>query len=100
MMAKNLVMYNESCFTMDTFVRHEVKILFISFQGLILRSIWQPQAFPALVFLFMNILIDNLLMQFFCIQNRKMYLSTKILYQYIFVFGTTAWDNFSSEITL
>ena len=35
--------------------------------------------------LFMIILIDNLLMQFFHILNRTMYLSKKILYQY-FVF--------------
>ena len=32
-------------------------------------------------FSFMNILIDNLLMQFFYIQNRKMCLSKKILFQ-------------------
>ena len=44
----------------------------------------------------MNILIDNLLMQCFYIQNRKMCLSKKILYQYIVVF-CRAWDNFSSE---
>ena len=44
----------------------------------------------------MNFLIDNLLKQFFFIQNGKMCLSKKILYQY-FVAFCLAWDNFSSE---
>ena len=44
----------------------------------------------------MNVLIDNLLKQFFYIQNRKMCLSKKILYQYFVVF-CPADDRFSSE---
>ena len=46
----------------------------------------------------MNILIlnDNLLKQFFYIQNRKICLSKKILYQY-FVAFCHAWGSFSSE---
>ena len=48
---------------------------------------------PALAFLFMNILINNLFMQFFYIQNRNMCLSKKILYHYFVDFfallGTT-----------
>ena len=44
----------------------------------------------------MNILIDILLKQFFCIQNRKMCLSKKVFYQY-FVAFYPAWDSFSSE---
>ena len=40
-------------------------------------------AFPTLLFPFMNILIDNLFMQFFYIENRKTCLSKKILYQYL-----------------
>ena len=48
----------------------------------------------------MNILIENLLTQtFFILQNRKMYLDKKILYQY-FVFFCPVWDNFSSETIL
>ena len=35
-------------------------------------------------------------MQFFYIQNLKMHLSIKILYQYFIVF-CPAWDSFSSE---
>ena len=44
----------------------------------------------------MNVLIDNLMKQFFYIQNRKMCLSKKILYQY-FVAFCPAWNSFSSE---
>ena len=44
----------------------------------------------------MNILIEYLLMQFFNIQNRKKYLSKKILFQYYVVFCPSL-DNFSSE---
>ena len=44
----------------------------------------------------MNFLIDNLLKQFFYIQNRKMCLNKKILYQYFVVF-CPPWDSFSSE---
>ena len=44
----------------------------------------------------MNILIDNLQRRFFYIQDRKMYLSKKVLYQYIVVF-CPAWDSFSYE---
>ena len=43
----------------------------------------------------MNMLIDNLLVNFFYIQNGKCF-SKKILYQYFIVF-CPAWDNFSSE---
>ena len=43
----------------------------------------------------MNIFLDNLLKQFFYIQNYRMCLSKKILYQY-FVF-CPAWDSFPSE---
>ena len=46
-----------------------------------LRSIRWSLVFPALVFLFMNILIYNLLMKFFYIQNRKMCFSKKVLHQ-------------------
>ena len=46
-----------------------------------LRSIRWSLSFLALVFLFMNILIDNLLMKFFYIQNRKMCFSKKVLHQ-------------------
>ena len=46
-----------------------------------LRSIRWSLVFPALVFLFMNILIYNLLMKFFYIQNRKMCFSEKVLHQ-------------------
>ena len=44
----------------------------------------------------MNILIDNLQRRFFYIQDRKMCLSKKVLYQYIVVFFP-AWDSFSYE---
>ena len=44
----------------------------------------------------MNILIDNLLYQFFYIQNRKMCLSKQILYQHFALF-CPARDSFSSE---
>ena len=39
-----------------------------------------------MVFLFMNILIDNLFVQFFYIQNRKTCLIKKVLYHYFFGF--------------
>ena len=44
----------------------------------------------------MDILIDNLLKQFFYTQNRKMLFSKNILYQYFVVF-CPAWDSFSSD---
>ena len=44
----------------------------------------------------MNFLTENLLKQFSKIQNRKMCLSKKILYQYFAVF-CPADDRFSSE---
>ena len=44
----------------------------------------------------MNILIDNLLMQFFHVANRTMYFSKKILYNTLFFF-CPASDSFSSE---
>ena len=44
----------------------------------------------------MNIFIDSLLKQFFYIQNYKMCLSKKTLYQYFVVF-CPAWDSFSAE---
>ena len=64
---------------MDSVLRREVKKKGIN--ALKLRSIRWSLAFPALVFLFMNILIDNLLMKFFYIQNRKMCFSKKVLHQ-------------------
>ena len=42
--------------------------------------------FCAVIFLFMNILMDDLLMRFFYIQNRKMCLSKPSFYQYLFGF--------------
>ena len=45
-----------------------------------LRSIRWSLVFPALAFLFMNILIYNLLMKFVYIQNRKMCFSQKVLH--------------------
>ena len=44
----------------------------------------------------MNFLIDNLLKQFFYIQNRKMCLNKNIFYQYYVVVCPT-WDSFSCE---
>ena len=45
----------------------------------------------------MNILINNLFVQFFYIQNRKVCLSKKILYHYFVGFFCPAWDSFPSE---
>ena len=47
----------------------------------------------------MLMLLDNLLMQFFYIQNRNMCLSKKDLYQYFHVFWP-ALDSFYSETIL
>ena len=44
----------------------------------------------------MNFLIDDLLKQFFYIQNRKTGLNKKILSQYFVVF-CPAWESFSFE---
>ena len=82
--AKNRVMSDKSCFTTETVVRCEVKKLFYT------------DVFAALDF-FMNILIDNLLMQFFHIPNRTMWSSKKILYLYFVGFFCPAWDSFSSQ---
>ena len=49
------------------------------------------------IFLFMNIVRDNLLMQFFYIQSHKKCSSKKILYQYFVDFFLPVWDNFSSK---
>ena len=45
----------------------------------------------------MNILIDNLLMQFFHVPNCTMRLSKKISYQYFVVVFCPALDSFLSE---
>ena len=68
--AKNRITSNKNYFTTDTVVWYEVK----------------KKSYRRLTDVFMNILIDDLLIQFFCIQNRKMCLSKKILYQYFAVF--------------
>ena len=58
---------------------HEVK------KNMLVTDVFKLRSIPLLVFLLMNILIDNLLMQFFSIQNRKMCSSKNILYQYFVV---------------
>ena len=64
-------MYNERCFTTNT-VLSDVKLIFLEVTNVLkLRSIRYAYDFPALVFLFMNILVDNLLMQFLYIQKSK-----------------------------
>ena len=86
MSGKNLVMYNERCFTTNT-VLSDVKLIFLEVTNVLkLRSIRYAYDFPALVFLFMNILVDNLFMQFLYIQN-----------QYFFGFFSPVWDSFFSE---
>ena len=67
----------KSCFLTDTFILHEVK------KKLLVTDVLK--LFLFLLFLFMNILTDNLFMQFFYIQNRKVCLSKKILYHYFAV---------------
>ena len=72
---KNRDISDERCFTLGTVVRCE---LFVSCRRL---KTQKHSAFHALVFLFMNILIDSLLgMQFLYIQNRKMCLRKKVLF--------------------
>ena len=79
-------MYNERCFTTNT-VLSDVKLIFLEVTNVLkLRSIRYAYDFPALVFLFMNILVDNLFMQFLYIQN-----------QYFFGFFSPARDSFFSE---
>ena len=61
-------MSDESSFTTDKDVLREVKNDFLYVTNVLkLRSIRQAQAFPALVSLFVKILIDNLLMLIFFI---------------------------------
>ena len=68
--AKNRVMTDEGWFTADTVLRREKKVTDVSE----LRSIRLGLYCSGF---FMNILIDNLLMEFFHIPNRTMCLSKK-----------------------
>ena len=85
---KNRVMCDKGCFTMDKVVRREVK------KNYNLPMSYKSEAIskhrPLLLCFFMNILIDNLLMQFFHIPNRTMCLSKKILYQYFTLLRTAS----------
>ena len=87
-LAKNRVMCDEGCFTMDKVVRREVKKNYNLPTSLKSEAISKRR--PLLLCFFMNILIDNLLTQFFHIPNRKMCLSKKILYQYFTLLGTAS----------
>ena len=51
-----------------------------------------------MVFLFMNIFIDNLLMQFFLLSKSQYEFEKNILYQYFVGFFCPAWDSFSENI--
>ena len=89
-------MSDENCFMTDTAVRREIKKkFFISYRRLKTQKHSVSIGHFRSVF-FMNILIDNLQRRFFYIQDRKMCLSKKVLYQYIVVF-CPAWDSFSYE---
>ena len=81
---KNRVMSNKSCITMDTVVRLEVKKI-ISCWCLEINKHWVSISLSCSDFSW-NILINNLIAQFFYIQNRKIRLSRKILCQYYRVF--------------
>ena len=91
-------MSDERYFIADTIVRREVKKVVYK-----LPTSQNSEAFskhrPFLlfsVFLFMNFSVDDLLKQFFYIQNRNMCLNKEILYQY-FVDFCPAWDSSFSE---
>ena len=77
--AKNRLVSDKDCFATDTVVRRELKKkLFISYQ----RLKTQKHSISIGIYcfgFFMNILIDNLLLQFFYIPNRTLSLSKKIL---------------------
>ena len=85
MSGKKLSFVRQGYFTTDLIVRHEVKKNFMSNCRL---KTQKPSVSTGLYCFgfFMNILIDNLLMQFIHVPNRTMRLSKKILYQYVVVF--------------
>ena len=73
----------------------KLKKKFISYRRLkTLKHLVGIGAFPALIFLFMNILIENLLMQFFYIQICKMCFSKNILYQYLIFLSASLLKGF------
>ena len=81
---KNRVTSDEGCFTTDTVVRREVKFFFISYRLLKTQNHSVRIGLYCFAF-FINIFVDNLLMQFFHVPNRKMCLSKKTFYQYCFL---------------
>ena len=81
---KNRVMSNKSCITMDAVVWLEVKKI-ISYRCLETNKHWVSVSLSCSDFSW-NILINNLVAQFFYSQNRRICLSRKILCQYYRVF--------------
>ena len=92
-------MSDKSCLITDTGARREVKKVFVSYRRLKTQKHSVSIGLFILVLLFMNILIGNLLKQFFCIQNCKMCLRKEILYQYFVVF-CPVWESFFPDNTL
>ena len=72
-------MSDKSCCTKDTNVQREVKRKFLSYRRLKTHKYSVSIGFPALIFSFKNISIDNFLMQFLLIENCEICLSNKVL---------------------
>ena len=91
--AKNWVTSDESCF-MDAIAQ------FLSFNDALklAPAFGKDNLFLLWLFIFMNILMDSLLMQFIYIQNCRMCLRKKILCQYFVVF-CPAWVSLSLHST-
>ena len=68
----------------------------LSYRPLKTRKHLVSIVFPPLVFIFLNMLIDNLLMQFFYIQIRKMRFSVKDIVPILCFFSAFLWKHFMS----
>ena len=79
-------MFDESCFTTDTVVRHEVKKELINYRRLEIQMHLVWIGFSCSDFSFMNILLDSLFMRFFIfkvarfVRVKRFYTSTLLFF--------------------